>query len=158
MAGVQFVQFATPPQASRNMDPERPLRVLVVDDYAAVRRILRRYLESRGCEVTTAARAVEGLDAIRRGSFDLVVTDVDMPGGSGLDLWREATSVRPELRGRFLFCSGAAAPARLAATGERFLPKPFGPAELWAAMHGVLGDSHAGCRETEGGGGAGPRE
>lgn len=110
-----------------------PLTVLVVDDDHMVRTAVAHYLRRRGCRVTTAADGVEALELLRSASVDLVVTDLEMPRSDGLALWREATSLRPDLRGHFLFTSAAAAPDALAeiSKGERFLPKPFRLGELW---------------------------
>ena len=60
-------------------------RVLVVDDEAGVRESLRMLLKDE-CEVVAVASPGEALEALRRGSFDLVLLDLVMPGGSGLDL------------------------------------------------------------------------
>ncbi|TNE92019.1 MAG: sigma-54-dependent Fis family transcriptional regulator [Deltaproteobacteria bacterium] len=61
-------------------------RVLVVDDDRAVRTALRVNLRKGGMEVTLASNPAEALDLLAAQSFDLVLTDVKMPGQSGLDL------------------------------------------------------------------------
>src|SRR6266704_2850766 len=53
--------------------------VLMVDDNAAMREALARSLTRRGCRVTTAASGVEGLQALQERSFDIVITDLNMP-------------------------------------------------------------------------------
>ena len=61
-----------------------PKRVLVVDDEDGVRRFIARVLSSAGYVVETAATGPEGLEAIDHGAaFDLIVSDVRMPGMSG---------------------------------------------------------------------------
>ncbi len=139
---MQFVQFygVLPPE-SRESPFARALAILVVDDDAAVRTTLCRSLRRRGCRVTAAADGDEGLAAVRSQPFDLVVTDVQMPGRDGVALWRAATALRPELRGRFLFCSAASLPGALAeaAATERFLAKPFDIEELWGAVRAAAG-------------------
>ena len=61
-----------------------PARVLVVDDEEGVRRFVARVLRSAGYVVETGAGGTEALEAISKGdAFDLVVTDVRMPGMSG---------------------------------------------------------------------------
>ncbi len=106
---------------------------MVVEDEPTLRRALCRFLRRRGCVVTSAADGIEGLTALRGREFDLVVTDLRMPGCDGLELWRSAVALRPELRGRFLFCSAESLPAALAeaAVSERFLEKPFECEQLW---------------------------
>src|SRR6266702_3644752 len=75
---------------------------LMVDDNPAMREAIARSLARRGCAVTTVADAAEALASLRRQSFDVIVTDLNMPERGGLWLWRQAVVLRPELRGRFL--------------------------------------------------------
>lgn len=106
-----------------------------MDDDATVREMLCRLLRRRGCRVIAAADGEAGLAAVRADAVDIVVTDIHMPGRDGVALWRAAVALRPELRGRFLFCSTAPQPGALAeAAGERFLAKPFDLEELWRAV------------------------
>src|SRR5947208_8931930 len=63
--------------------------LLVVDDDARLRELLRRYLSDNGFRVTAAADAQEARANLASFAFDLIVLDVMMPGDSGLDLTRE---------------------------------------------------------------------
>jgi len=63
-------------------------RVLIVDDAAAIRKVLRRVLESAGYEVIDAADGDSALELLRRSPVDVVLTDVQMPGRSGVELAR----------------------------------------------------------------------
>ncbi len=63
-------------------------RVLVVDDSLTVREVERKLLEASGYIVETAVDGIDGLNVIRGGGFDLLITDVDMPRMNGLDLVR----------------------------------------------------------------------
>ena len=60
--------------------------LLVVDDDARLRDLLRRYLSENGFRVTVAADAKEARANLASFAFDLIVLDVMMPGESGLDL------------------------------------------------------------------------
>ncbi len=64
------------------------LRVLVVDDNATNRMILSRLLEAMDVEVTTADGGEQALSAARRGGFDVILMDVQMPGMDGLQATR----------------------------------------------------------------------
>ena len=64
------------------------LRVLVVDDEADARELLRRLLAEQACEVTLASSAVEALEQLAQGPCDVMLTDIGMPGGDGYDLLR----------------------------------------------------------------------
>jgi len=63
-------------------------RVLVVDDNSVNRRILARQVELAGASTDTAAGGEEALELMRRGHYDLVLADLQMPGMDGFDLTR----------------------------------------------------------------------
>ena len=65
------------------------LSVLVVEDNVAVRAAIARALDRRGCSVTTATNGLEGLEAVRARSFDVVITDLNMPVMDGLQFLQE---------------------------------------------------------------------
>jgi two-component system, chemotaxis family, sensor kinase CheA len=78
--------------------PESAVGILVVDDTAVVRELERSILEEAGYRVRTAADGRAALAALADGPADLVVTDVEMPGGDGLELTR-AIRAEPGLAG-----------------------------------------------------------
>jgi two-component system phosphate regulon response regulator OmpR len=116
-------------------DPEHHL--LVVDDDARLRALLRRYLADNGFRVTLAADAAEARANLSRFAFDLVVLDVMMPGESGLALTRA-------LRGRVpvLLLTAMAEPEDrvngLEQGAEDYLAKPFEPRELVLRINNIL--------------------
>jgi len=69
--------------------------VLVVDDEAVVLTVLREALRRGGYRVTTAASAEEAIDLMQKRRFDLVLTDKNLPGASGLDVLRTARALDP---------------------------------------------------------------
>ena len=71
-------------------------RVLVVDDEAGMRDFLSILLRKEGYGVTVADCAEKALDLASRGDFDLVISDISMPGMSGLELLRHTRRVSPE--------------------------------------------------------------
>ena len=75
--------------------PPEALRVLVVDDNASLLRFLVSAFSAHGCLVTKAAAAEQALALITDESFDLVVSDIKMPGLSGLDLLRAVKGKQP---------------------------------------------------------------
>ena len=75
----------------------RGLRVLLVEDNLQVRDFAAELLEDLQCEVVTANNATEALVALGGREFDLVFTDVVMPGMSGLELAERLAELRPEL-------------------------------------------------------------
>ncbi|HIJ80493.1 MAG TPA: sigma-54-dependent Fis family transcriptional regulator [Desulfuromonadales bacterium] len=72
------------------------VRILVVDDELSMREFLSILLEREGYKVETAASAEEGLKAIELAPFDLVLSDVQMPGLSGIQLLERIKRDSPE--------------------------------------------------------------
>ena len=62
--------------------------MLVVDDNSVNRRILARQIELAGASIETAAGGEEALELMRRGPYDLVLADLQMPGMDGFELAR----------------------------------------------------------------------
>jgi len=73
-------------------------RILVVDDEAYIRDLVRDTLRARRYETATAANGVEALDLLAREKFDIVVTDVVMPGMAGLELVKAIRKSHPHIR------------------------------------------------------------
>src|SRR5439155_27260032 len=76
----------------------RPLkRVLLVDDDDGVRLSLSANLELEGFDVVEAKNGEEAIALARSGDFDLVITDVRMPGINGVDTFRAIRKHKPDL-------------------------------------------------------------
>src|SRR5256886_16026043 len=123
--------------------PCRPMRVgLMVDANVAMPGALAGPLPRRGRRVNTAASGVEGLDALKQRSFDVVITDLNMPERGGLWLWRQALILHPELRGRFVLIASEPLPEprslSLFMQTERFVLKPLSLDTLWRQVEGVV--------------------
>lgn len=61
-------------------------RILVVDDSITVREVERKSLENKGYKVEVAVNGMDGWNAVRTGSYDLVISDIDMPRMNGIEL------------------------------------------------------------------------
>lgn len=125
---------------------QRPLAVLVAEDEPAIRRLLVTVLEQRGFEVVAAASGDEALRLADRqdGAFDLLVTDVVMPGLSGTELAAQLRDAQPDLD--VLFISGytqhpeavAASQTARASGHTLFLGKPFAPDRLIESLREIV--------------------
>jgi CheY-like chemotaxis protein len=87
-----FVQDLQSPIAGAPFVPSG-LEVLLVDDEAVVLAVLREVLRRGGYRVTTASSGEEAIDLMRRRPFDLVLTDKNLPGLSGLEVGRAARAL-----------------------------------------------------------------
>jgi two-component system, cell cycle sensor histidine kinase and response regulator CckA len=79
--------------------PQRGKRILYVDDDASLVRLMTQLLKRRGFQVTGYTDHAEALETLRAdpAAFDLVLSDYNMPGKSGLDVAREVRTIRPNL-------------------------------------------------------------
>ncbi len=71
-------------------------RVLVVDDEPMIVSLLSTILREKGWDVTEARSGTEGIDLLERARFDVILTDLVMPGASGIDLLRAAKEIHPD--------------------------------------------------------------
>lgn len=118
-------------------------RILIIDDDAAVRRIMRRVVERMGHEVEEAADGAMGLSLFRQGTFDLVVTDLFMPEKEGIETIMEIREDSPGVK--ILAVSGGMRLDRIGPLedaevlgADASLPKPFAIQDLTAAVQALL--------------------
>ncbi|HLH12655.1 MAG TPA: response regulator [Methylovirgula sp.] len=113
------------------MQQNRHARILIVEDDMLVRELLVDILREAGFEAQEADCAREALRELAARPFDLVMSDIDMPGElDGIDLARHIGGSWPETR--VILISGRSRPAL---PGDiLFLPKPFTAARLIAAV------------------------
>lgn len=123
----------SPEREAAEVSEEKPMgrgeEVLLVDDEPAILNSAGVTLEERGYKVTCCSDGESALTAFlkRSGAFDLVVTDLNMPGMSGLELVRKLKGFYPDLE--FLFISGSRDAGEVDADAllvpESILTKPF---------------------------------
>ena len=113
--------------------------ILVVDDDAQLRRFLRTTLVGHGHTVVETASVADALDAIGRSRPDVVLLDLGLPDGDGLEVLR---SLAPADRPPIIVLSARGHEgdkvAALDAGAEDYLTKPFGASELLARIRVVL--------------------
>jgi two-component system, cell cycle sensor histidine kinase and response regulator CckA len=116
-------------------------RVLLVEDEDMVRKVLMRMLAARGYDVKTAASVSEAMAIFEtpENDFDLLITDVMIPQGSGHALARCLVERCPSLRVLFVSGYSAGAPVEgIDPNQVRFLTKPFGSSELTQMIQDLL--------------------
>ena len=122
----------------------RPTRVLVVDDDAGVRNFLRMLLELEGYVVATVGNGIEALESQRQDPAAIVLTDIFMPEGEGMETIVQLRTEFPEVS--IIVMSGGGSYRgvdylQLARElgAARALKKPFAPQDLIDAMREVAG-------------------
>jgi two-component system KDP operon response regulator KdpE len=119
--------------------PERPTRILVVDDEEQIRRALRSILSTRGYALEMAATAEEALLKAIDAPPDLVILDLALPDRSGIEVCRE---LRAWMTAPILILSVRANEAdkiqALDEGADDYLTKPFSAGELLARIRALL--------------------
>jgi DNA-binding NtrC family response regulator len=115
--------------------------VLIVEDDALMRSFLSTVLQEDGYRIVEAADGREGLRKLEGADFDLVITDLRMPGLSGLDLLKQTRKEKPEPRWIIITAYGSISSAveAMKAGAADYLTKPFrDPEELRHVVRRVL--------------------
>ncbi|MEZ5874205.1 MAG: response regulator [Hyphomicrobiales bacterium] len=115
-------------------------RILVVDDDPEIRKLLARYVESQGFRVLLAANCRELRDQLATHQVDLIVLDVMLPDGSGLDVCRDLRAQRSSVPIILLTAlkEDVDRIIGLEIGADDYLGKPFNPRELIARVRAVL--------------------
>ncbi len=127
--------------------------VLIIDDEENIRDVLREILKRSGFTVEVAATGDEGVDYLRKKSFDVVVTDIIMPGKTGIDTIKEIRSQFPHTKiiaisGGGMFGPTAYRPAAIKtnaflaaaieAGADFAFTKPFSRQDLISRIHALI--------------------
>jgi DNA-binding NtrC family response regulator len=109
-----------------------PERILVVDDEASMRRMLEILFQQEGFETDCASSAEEALEALSRGTFDLVLSDIRMPGLDGMELLRrlKAEESQADVILMTAYASTESAIEALKLGAFDYITKPFQVEEL----------------------------
>jgi len=119
-------------------------RVLVVDDEAAIRELLKTVLENEGHQVDTAPDGRTGLEYISSHRYGLILLDIRMPEMSGIEVYEKAKEIAGSIAARTVFLTGdimaAETKAMIERTGLPFISKPFELKDVLNTLSGVLKD------------------
>jgi signal transduction histidine kinase len=115
-------------------------KLLFIDDEDIVLRSSRRIFEGSGYEIATAASGDEGLEMARAGNFDVVVTDLKMPGLGGMEVLKALRKEKPDVVVVIFTGYANVETAREALKNGAFdyVPKPFTPEELRSVVANAL--------------------
>lgn len=118
-------------------------RILAVDDEPGLLEILVEVLEADGHAVDTAGGGDAALARLAEAAYDLIVSDVQMPGLDGLSLYDAVVAREPRLAGRYVLVTGSGLTSAVRAfvdrTGIRVLHKPYDLRAVQAAVREALG-------------------
>jgi two-component system, cell cycle response regulator CpdR len=114
--------------------------ILLAEDDTSLRSFLGRALERAGHEVRVCADGFEAERALEDGPFDLLLTDIVMPGVDGIEVARRAAQLFPGMRIMFItgFAAVALAAGARAPEGSKVLSKPVHLRELVAEVDRMI--------------------
>jgi DNA-binding NtrC family response regulator len=120
--------------------PSESESILVVDDSAPTTEVVQRNLAGRGFRVYTASNASEAMQVLESTPIDLVITDLKMPGPSGLDLIRHVRQNWADTEVMILtgYATVEGAVEAVKSGAEEYLSKPFTDEELFLAVGRAL--------------------
>jgi CheY-like chemotaxis protein len=118
-----------------------PARLLVVDDERGQCELVKKLLSDQGYEVDVADGGEAALELLETNAYELVVLDYQMPGMNGVELFRAARLVQPELVGVFLtaYADISTVFPAMDAGVERVLAKPVDSRELLPLVEKFVG-------------------
>jgi PAS domain S-box-containing protein len=124
---VVATELASPVDRTMGSDLQG-VRVLVADDELTIRDMLKRAFQFYGAEATTVGDAQAAIAAVTNSDFDLLLLDARMPGGGGVEAFRQVQALNPELARKTVFMSGELAFNMAEVVGKEcaaIVQKPF---------------------------------
>jgi len=121
-------------------------KILVVDDEPTIRELLEKVLTRMGHKVDVTADAGTAMDKIYAGeAYDLIITDVRMPGMNGIELYSRILEKSPEMKNRTIFITGDVMGIDirtfLIQNKLPYIAKPFDIVLLKEKINAILGES-----------------
>jgi len=124
----------------------KPIRVLIVDDSAVMRKIVERSLRQAGIElgeVFEAGNGVEGLAALKRSAVDLILSDINMPAMDGLEFLQGLRGLDNAKNVPVIMITTEGSESRvveaLSAGARGYIRKPFTPDQVKERVTPLLG-------------------
>ena len=137
--------LAVPPRPAEQASPLTPEVILLAEDNDDLREVMRIFLDVMGYAVIACADALVAADVFHSGRHvDLLLTDIEMPGKSGVELARELRTLRPHLP--VLIVSAALISSDLTremrSSNWLFLSKPYSFPDLLVTVRALLASTH----------------
>ncbi len=138
MSGVRGAGSSDPATGRATTTPER--KILLVDDEPGLRRTLSDRLRKEGYAVDTAANGTTGLDQARKGHYDVIILDLNLPAKDGLQVCHELRREGQNVAVLMLTARDSMADkiTGLKSGADDYMTKPFESAELLARIEALL--------------------
>lgn len=116
-------------------------KLLIVDDERTVRLLLAKILSCADYAVDLSEHGKHALQMLHRNSYDLIITDVNMPEMDGISFYRAIKEDLPELKDRVLFLTGNPTDETMSFFKEnncKYMTKPFNGLDLLDYIEGII--------------------
>ncbi|OHB76890.1 MAG: hypothetical protein A2Z34_10145 [Planctomycetes bacterium RBG_16_59_8] len=121
----------------------KTIRLLVVEDEPSIREIVSMFLGSLAYDIDTAESGTDAIAKLEENAYDAIVSDIKMPGKSGIDLYEHLQERFPHLARRILFITGDMITPEtnrfLAESGCPWIAKPFDLTDLLRKLQTIVG-------------------
>ena len=119
------------------------MKILLVDDDEWIRDSLRLFFEAEGCNLLTFETAEEGMEAVKRQAYDIVISDYKLPGMDGLEFLRRVKEKQPNA---FEILITAYANCEIVKEADEIgvkdiIPKPFTSEDVETSLSRIIGKS-----------------
>ena len=119
------------------------MKILLVDDDEWIRDSLSLFFEAEGCELITFETAEEGLEAVKRKAYDIVISDYKLPGMDGLEFLRRVKEKQPKtsevLITAYANCEIIKEAKEIGV--KDIIPKPFTSEDFETSLSRIVGSS-----------------
>ena len=121
---------------------EKKVRLLIIDDENIVHKSCNRILRGTRFEITNAYSGEEGLELVEKNPYELVLTDLMMPGIGGMEVLNRLLKERPEIIVIVFtgFATVDSAREALKKGAFDYIPKPFTPKELSDVLENAVNE------------------
>jgi len=124
-------------------DRIKNMKILLVDDDEWIRDSLSLFFEAEGCNLLTFETAEEGLEAVRKQAYDIVISDYKLPGMDGLEFLRRVKEKQPKI---FEVLITAYANCEIVREAKEIgvrdiIPKPFTSEDVETSLSRIIGKS-----------------
>ncbi len=144
---LDATDLPTPISRSGATEETGQAHILVVDDEKFVTDLVARVLRAEGHRVDTVLDGQHALEELFKHDYDLLITDLKMPGLDGQELYEHLKVIRPDVARRMIFITGDTASEDTRAffeeTETHHVDKPFNPTELRRVVRQVLAGARA---------------
>ena len=128
----------------------REMNMLLIDDDEWIRDSLSIYFDSEGCRIVTCGSAEEGLRALDRQRFDIIIADYRLPGMDGIEFFEKSRLTHPDVAKILItaYPADTVSCQAMQAGVQKVIPKPFTSRVLMDCLSFLTGPTVSNCEQN----------